>query len=100
MMTNAVSGSGRASSNTNSSSTTKPVADPLTSKDTFLKLLVAQIKNQDPMNPSDGLQCVTQLAQYSSLEQSMETNTQLTAIRAAVDKMAPDDTGTTAGSKS
>ncbi|MCU1258089.1 MAG: Flagellar hook capping protein - N-terminal region, partial [Bryobacterales bacterium] len=34
--------------NQNSSGTKSPATDPLTSKETFLKLLVAQIKNQDP----------------------------------------------------
>ena len=41
------------------------------SKDTFLKLLVAQIRNQNPLNPADGVQFVTQLAQFSELEQVM-----------------------------
>ena|SRR5215831_947593 len=36
---------------------------------TFLQLLVAQIKNQDPLNPTDGTQFVSQLAQFSQLEQ-------------------------------
>jgi len=39
------------------------------SKDQFLKLLVAQLSNQDPLNPQDGAAFVTQLAQFSSLEQ-------------------------------
>jgi flagellar basal-body rod modification protein FlgD len=34
----------------------------------FLKLLVAQLKNQDPLQPMDNTQMVTQLAQFSSLE--------------------------------
>jgi flagellar basal-body rod modification protein FlgD len=38
-------------------------------KETFLKLLVAQIRNQDPLNPADGTQFLTQLAQFSQLEQ-------------------------------
>jgi flagellar basal-body rod modification protein FlgD len=37
----------------------------------FLKLLVAQMRNQDPMNPADGTQFVAQLAQFSQLEQAV-----------------------------
>ncbi len=39
-----------------------------TGRDVFLKLLVAQIKNQDPLNPMDGMNYVTQLAQFSQLD--------------------------------
>lgn len=35
----------------------------------FLNLLVAQMKNQDPLNPTDSTQFVSQLAQFSELEQ-------------------------------
>ena len=41
----------------------------LANTSTFLQLLVAQIKNQDPLQPTDSIQFVTQLAQFSSLEQ-------------------------------
>jgi flagellar basal-body rod modification protein FlgD len=41
---------------------------------TFLKLLVTQIKNQNPMNPADGTQFLTQLAQFSQLEQMININ--------------------------
>jgi len=54
--------------------TKKSSADALTSKDTFLKLLVAQIKNQDPTNPTDSTQFVGQLTQYSELEQLIGIN--------------------------
>lgn len=37
-------------------------------KDDFLKLLVTQMKNQDPLNPMDGTEYTAQLAQFSSLE--------------------------------
>ena len=36
---------------------------------TFLQLLIAQIQNQDPTNPVDSTAFITQLAQFSSLEQ-------------------------------
>jgi len=50
-------------------------------KNTFLQLLVAQLKNQDPMNPADGIQFVTQLAQFSQLEQTMQIQEQVAGIR-------------------
>ena len=37
-------------------------------KDMFLKLMVAQLKNQDPMNPTDSSQFLAQTAQFTSLE--------------------------------
>ena len=49
-------------------------------KDDFLKLLVAQLKNQDPLAPQDNTQFVAQLAQFSSLEAAMGTNSRLDSI--------------------
>lgn len=46
-------------------------------RDAFLKLLVAQLKNQDPLKPQDNSQFVAELAQFSSLEQSMGINDRL-----------------------
>ena len=46
-------------------------------KDEFLKMLIAQLKNQDPLNPLDGTAFTAQLAQFSSLEQLQNINTQL-----------------------
>jgi flagellar basal-body rod modification protein FlgD len=46
-------------------------------KDAFLKLLVEQIKNQDPLEPKDNSEFVAQLAQFSSLEQTMGINDRL-----------------------
>lgn len=40
----------------------------------FLKLLVTQLQNQDPLQPQDGTEFVAQLAQFSSLEQLMGIN--------------------------
>jgi flagellar basal-body rod modification protein FlgD len=58
-----------------------PTSDALTSTDTFLKLLVAQLRNQDPLNPTDGVQFLTQLTQFSSLEQTLGMKQDLDAIR-------------------
>ncbi len=41
----------------------------LANQNTFLQLLVAQLQNQDPLNPEDGTQFVSQLAQLSELQQ-------------------------------
>ena len=57
-------------------------------KNMFLQLLVAQIKNQDPMSPTDGVQFLTQLAQFQQLEQGINSGQDLTAIRADLDKIA------------
>jgi flagellar hook assembly protein FlgD len=66
-------GTGGTSGTGSSSSTTNPTAS-LTSESTFLQLLVAQIQNQDPLNPTDSIQFVGQLVQYSELEQLMGIN--------------------------
>lgn len=48
--------------------------------DAFLNLLVAQLKNQDPTNPSDPAQFLSQLASFSSVEQQIKTNEHLTSM--------------------
>jgi flagellar basal-body rod modification protein FlgD len=48
-------------------------------KNEFLKLLVAQMRHQDPLNPMDGQEMATQMAQFSSVEQLMNIEEQLSA---------------------
>ena len=45
----------------------------------FLQLLTVQLKNQDPMNPMDPTAMLSQLAQFTSLQQSQELNSQMTS---------------------
>ena len=45
-------------------------------KDEFLKMLVAQLRHQDPMNPMEGQEFAAQLAQFSSVEQLVSLNSQ------------------------
>lgn len=49
-------------------------------KDAFFKLMMAQLKNQDPMNPLKNHEMAAQLAQFSSLEQMSNMNATLTKI--------------------
>lgn len=47
----------------------------------FLKLLVAQMTNQDPMNPKADLDSIAQMAQFSSLEQTKTLQSEVAALR-------------------
>jgi len=73
-------------SNQNSPATTSS-ATPTVDKNMFLQLLVAQLQNQDPLNPSDGTAFVTQLAQFQQLEQSVNSGQDITAIRTDLDQL-------------
>jgi flagellar basal-body rod modification protein FlgD len=52
----------------------------LVSQDTFLKLLVTQLKNQDPLSPQDSTQFVSQLASFTSLEQMSSMNKSMSSV--------------------
>jgi len=65
-------------------------------KDEFLKLLVAQLKNQDPTNPMDGQQMAAQLAQFSSVEQLIANNEKLGAQATTDDATAKAISNSTA----
>jgi flagellar basal-body rod modification protein FlgD len=52
-------------------------------KETFMKLLVAQLEHQNPLSPMDNTQFTQQLAQFTSLEQLQSMNTNLSALMQA-----------------
>lgn len=52
----------------------------LAGKEQFLQLLCAQISNQNPLNPMDDKEMVGQLAQFSAIEQAIETNARLASL--------------------
>ena len=81
MATTPITGTTTAPTATTGTSSKK--ADQILGKDDFLKLMVAQMKNQDPMNPSDDKDNIAQMAQFSSLEQitNLATATQDLANR-------------------
>jgi flagellar basal-body rod modification protein FlgD len=66
----------------------------------FLQLLVAQLQNQDPLNPTDSSTFVTQLAQFEQLETSINTGQDISAIRSDADTILAGLTGTNSSSGS
>jgi flagellar basal-body rod modification protein FlgD len=78
-------------------STTPPSAavTNLASQGVFLQLLVAQLKNQDPEQPTDGTAFVTELAQFTTLQEDTESATDLDKIVASLPSPAPTTPTTT-----
>lgn len=64
-------------------SSTDRVGSSELGKDQFLKLMIAQLQNQDPTQPQDSQAFVAQLAQFSSVEQLQKANTRLDDILVA-----------------
>jgi flagellar basal-body rod modification protein FlgD len=82
-------------SNSSTSATTVDTGSSITKsgttgvdKNMFLQLLVAQLRNQDPLNPSDGTQFVAQLAQFEQLEQTLNQTQDIAAMRKDLDLIA------------
>lgn len=76
-VTSATDTTGNASSSNSYSSTT---SSSTVDYNTFLQLLIAQMKNQDPTNPMDTSEYMSQFAQLSTVEQAMQTNSKLDAL--------------------
>lgn len=104
-MASAVSGltgtSASSSASSSSSSSSSSLSAP--SEEMFLQLLVAQLQNQDPLNPTDSTQFVSQLAQFSELEQVIAIRSDIENYAAQSEAAAPSSAdssganGTTSG---
>ena len=71
-VTNSYSAQGNSASGTSSTATA--------TYENFLKLLMAQMKNQDPTEPMKSTEYMSQLATFSQVEQTVKTNTKLDAL--------------------
>jgi flagellar basal-body rod modification protein FlgD len=69
------------SSGTTNAATTN---NKILGQDDFLKMLIAQLQNQDPLNPLQGADFAAQLAQFSSLDQLTQINTQLSTLTSSL----------------
>jgi flagellar basal-body rod modification protein FlgD len=76
-MVSAVTSSTSTTSTTSSSSST---SSALSSYDSFLKLFMAELQNQDPTSPMDTTQQMSQLASFSQVEQQVKLNTNLSTL--------------------
>jgi flagellar basal-body rod modification protein FlgD len=94
-MSSAINPLSSSSSQASSASATNAAidaTDSLGNENTFLQLLVAQIKNQDPTQPVDSSTFLTQLAEFSQLEQ-------LIGIRQDVSQLDPTAGSSGSGSQ-
>jgi flagellar basal-body rod modification protein FlgD len=78
--TESILGQYEATQNNLSASTASRVA---TDKDTFLKLLIAQLTHQDPMNPVEDKEFIAQLAQFTSVEELQNLNKSMESLNSA-----------------
>ena|ERR1035437_6960020 len=85
--------SGSTSSTGSSGSAT--TATSLASQDVFLQLLVAQLKNQNPSQPTDGTAFVTELAQFTTLQEDTQSANDLNKIVASLPTTPPTTPPTT-----
>ncbi|MBY9081888.1 flagellar hook assembly protein FlgD [Paenibacillus sp. HN-1] len=69
-----------ASNVANLNSATSKTGSSTLGKDQFLKILITQLQNQDPMQPMEDKEFIAQMAQFSSVEQLMNISNQLNTL--------------------
>ena len=87
------------SQQTSATTSSSSAPDPMVTEQTFLKLLVAQLKNQNPLQPQDGTQFVAQLAQFSSVEQEVQMRQDLDSINTVLSNPAAQQTSSNQSSQ-
>lgn len=85
------------SSSLASSASTKNATTSEASQDRFLKLLVAQLNNQDPMNPMDNAQMTSQLAQINTVSGIQTLNDTMTSMASQIAALQSLQGSTTIG---
>ncbi len=78
---------------------TRKTGNQALGKDDFMKLLTAQLKNQDPNNPTDTKELVTQLSQLTSVEQLTQMSSKLDTLTAATNSSAANASSNLIGKK-
>lgn len=84
MITDAISQTAAGQQNGAARQSTEAAATASADFDSFLRLLTAQMRNQDPLSPIDSTQFVEQLASFSTVEQQIQTNSQLEDLVASL----------------
>jgi flagellar basal-body rod modification protein FlgD len=85
------------SSNPSSSPPSSSNSTNTVNEDTFLQLVVAELENQDPSNPTDSTEFVTQLAEFQNLTTTMNMATSVSGIQTDVGQLVSIAGGTPAG---
>lgn len=76
------------SSTTTSATTSTSSTSSSFSADDFLSLLVEQLQNQDPLNPTDTSEIMSQMVSFASYQQQAESNTSLAEISSTLNTIA------------
>ena len=89
--TSSTSGTGSTTSSGDTTGSTSTTGKTSTADyNTFIKLLIAQMKNQDPTKPMDSTEFVSQLASFSAVEQQTQTNTKLDTMAQSLKNIMVD----------
>jgi flagellar basal-body rod modification protein FlgD len=96
MAVNGIGGAGESAS-TAAAPVVAKTGNKALGKDDFMKLLTAQLKNQDPNSPVDTKEMVTQLSQLTSVEQLQQMSGKLDALTRATNSSAANSSSTLIG---